>query len=109
MMLRVFPLKCMMHELVGGQLGGWKGGHQAQGFPSQATCQEQLLCLASPSAPGGPLFPQSLGSPVLSAKSQVEPGTACAVLWSPLQEEGESGKAKDFISLGLKDGYLVFR
>lgn len=32
--------------------------------------------------------------------------SACFSRW---QEEGESGKAKDFISLGLKEGHLVFR
>lgn len=30
-------------------------------------------------------------------------------LLSLSQEEGEPGKGKDFISLGLKDGHLLFR
>ncbi|XP_060115564.1 basement membrane-specific heparan sulfate proteoglycan core protein [Heteronotia binoei] len=53
-------------------------------------------------------FPRSLPDSPETIEMEVRTSSPSGLLLWQGVEEGESGKAKDFISLGLKEGYLVF-
>ncbi|XP_054857961.1 basement membrane-specific heparan sulfate proteoglycan core protein isoform X3 [Eublepharis macularius] len=53
-------------------------------------------------------FPRSLPDSPETIEMEVRTTSPSGLLLWQGVEEGESGKAKDFISLGLKDGHLVF-
>lgn len=56
----------------------------------------------------GKAEPPGLGSLLASAASALQAGDPRDPVL-PWQEVGEAGRGKDFISLGLQDGHLVFR
>ncbi|XP_068772364.1 basement membrane-specific heparan sulfate proteoglycan core protein isoform X3 [Struthio camelus] len=56
----------------------------------------------------GHLFPRGAPGAPETVELEVRTGSADGMLLWHGAERGESGKAKDFISLGLKDGHLVF-